>query len=814
VGLGLLAVAAIVGLVLFFRGPAGRRAGAWGGDGGRASGSAPLAPPPMPEQIAGPAPVRVLSVRLRQGSESLSQPWSGSLRVWSVRLVMENTGSAPLALGDTCAVFECTGDGTGYQGAVQSRGGKLFDLAERFAVGNAQVNDDDNDAQSSLMGTMITMRSGGRPASRSFGFLQPGERFVLSLDFKLGVLLRDEFLRSAKFVSPVVYGSDGKQGPAGILVFDFAAQGAEEGDRKGIAQEQVAADFETLSKLATRSESATALRVVAVNLLREIHGKKAIEVLRTRLHAAGEPRGEVRAATIRALGMLQDAGSADGLCQVLADRKEPVGQRRLAASALGGLRSARAVETLARLARDNEQDLATSAISALGEIGSPAALQDLSKLLAEDDSRRAENATRALGGSGSAAVPLLARTLAGDRPDLAKAAANALERLLSRKDESAEDDFDFGAGGLAESAKRLRDGSPALKGPQADAALRALEEALQDSRQDVAAAAASALGRVPGTAASKILIQALDSGRGPAKELLQAVSGRRDPEAGRCIVRRLGPGESPDVRTAAIHAAEAMELHEAEPGLMALAASGEESTRSSALYALGRLKAARARSLLEKILASRSEPETVRHSALSALRELPQGAGEATLLKVGGDPSDPVRWDCLEELRGANSPGAQAAIRAALAGTDEANKWRRQSLAQPPLRRRGRSAASDPSEGLASTSAEDRADAADEIAKAKDRRMLPALKRAIGAEQEAMPLWRYGSALRALECRDLDLVPALLPRLRSTDPAVVSAAASLLRYLTGLHNGPYGRDSEAERAEDIAAWQAWWARHR
>jgi hypothetical protein len=31
----------------------------------------------------------------------------------------------------------------------------------------------------------------------------------------------------------------------------------------------------------------------------------------------------------------------------------------------------------------------------------------------------------------------------------------------------------------------------------------------------------------------------------------------------------------------------------------------------------------------------------------------------------------------------------------------------------------------------------------------------------------------------------------------------------MLRYFTGLQNGPYESETDAERAEDVAAWAAW-----
>ncbi len=56
--------------------------------------------PALPAKIEGDARVRVVSARLNSGSESLTYPWTGTLRVWSLRLVLQNEGATDLVSGN------------------------------------------------------------------------------------------------------------------------------------------------------------------------------------------------------------------------------------------------------------------------------------------------------------------------------------------------------------------------------------------------------------------------------------------------------------------------------------------------------------------------------------------------------------------------------------------------------------------------------------------------------------------------------------------------------------------------------------------
>jgi hypothetical protein len=138
--------------------------------------------PELPQEIAGRANVEIQSVRLTKDSESLSYPYSGSLRVWTLRMVLRNTGSKVLVLGDRCLLIESDSDGGTYDGMTQTRSGSQDKLAKYFGLSSSQENDEDNDALLRITGGMATWIQGQDPITPSFGGLQPRDRFVLRLE--------------------------------------------------------------------------------------------------------------------------------------------------------------------------------------------------------------------------------------------------------------------------------------------------------------------------------------------------------------------------------------------------------------------------------------------------------------------------------------------------------------------------------------------------------------------------------------------------------------------------------------------------------
>ncbi len=84
------------------------------------------------------------------------------------------------------------------------------------------------------------------------------------------------------------------------------------------------------------------------------------------------------------------------------------------------------------------------------------------------------------------------------------------------------------------------------------------------------------------------------------------------------------------------------------------------------------------------------------------------------------------------------------------------------------------------------------------------------MKRAISEENNGSVLWAMSRALRALKCRDADLVPVLIQKLKTKGDSAADTtlpAASMLRYITGTENGPFAGENADEWAEDIGAWK-------
>ena len=58
------------------------------------------------------------------------------------------------------------------------------------------------------------------------------------------------------------------------------------------------------------------------------------------------------------------------------------------------------------------------------------------------------------------------------------------------------------------------------------------------------------------------------------------------------------------------------------------------------------------------------------------------------------------------------------------------------------------------------------------------------------------------------DCRDGDLVRPMVEKLKSGPENIRRPVAAILRYLTGVTDGPFTNETDTEIAEDIAAWAA------
>jgi HEAT repeat protein len=528
------------------------------------------------------------------------------------------------------------------------------------------------------------------------------------------------------------------------------------------------------------------MRVLGASWLAELHGQAGFPVLRTRLALANERAGDVRAAAISALGRARDTESAAVLRKMLRDPQEPVGIRSRAAVALGHLGLEDALDDLMAVLRaevkaEDDKKLDSDAIRAIGCIGTPKAIQMLAGIVKGADLDRACNALSALEDCGSPAVPVVIDASRDSRERVAERAATALGYLMKTRQEKerAEPALTFlrsddEAGETR--AARIRDGAPDL--PEADcrAILAALEQSLSNSNAGVRNNAAGALAKVPGKAASEAIARIVAASSSPPTALLEALGDRREPNAAAVLTRFIRPDAPNEVCEAACRN-------------------------------LGELRAAQARGDLEKLAMNTAAPESSRQAALRALEKLDGGPSEECLLALARGTKGSLRWDALGRLCDSRSAAAQAAVAAALAETAADDKYQREALQKHRDRATARGA-NTLAARLASKDDSERAEAFSEVRDRQDRSALPDVKRAAVAETDSSCLWRVRAVLADMGCRDADLVRPMVDKLKSGPEGIRRPVAAILRYLTGVTNGPFTNETDAEIAEDIAAWEA------
>jgi len=230
-------------------------------------------------------------------------------------------------------------------------------------------------------------------------------------------------------------------------------------------------------------------------------------------------------------------------------------------------------------------------------------------------------------------------------------------------------------------------------------------------------------------------------------------------------------------------------------------------TCETACRNLGELRAAQARGDLEKLAMNAAAPESARQAAFSALEKLDGGPSEECLLALARGTKGSLRWNAMERLCDWRSAAAQAAVSAAIAETNAGDKYQREELQKHRDRAAARGA-NTLAARLASKDDGERATAISEVQDRRDRSALPDVKRAAIAETDSACLWRVRGALADMGCRDGDLVRPMVDKLKSGPENIRRPVAAILRYQTGVTNGPFTNETDTEMAEDIAAWDA------
>ena len=141
---------------------------------------------------------------------------------------------------------------------------------------------------------------------------------------------------------------------------------------------------------------------------------------------------DVRIASVRLLGELQDERAIDPLCEQMKVSRNKA-QRAEIATALGKLRSAKALPVLLEALEDRAGEVRKSAVDALGKIGDPSALPHLNRSMYADEILMAygmrRKCARAIGAIKSPqAVEMLVMALDHKDNDVRIAAADGLRR--------------------------------------------------------------------------------------------------------------------------------------------------------------------------------------------------------------------------------------------------------------------------------------------------------------------------------------------------------------------------------------------------
>ena len=328
----------------------------------------------------------------------------------------------------------------------------------------------------------------------------------------------------------------------------------------------------------------------------------------------------------------------EALIKNLKDKKKK--NRISAASALGEIRSERAVEPLIEvLTNDKTFNVRPSAVRALGRIGSERAIDPLLKVLTTGKEANLQwYIAFALGQirSEKAVEPLIEALTTAKDVDIRTSAADALGWIRSeRAVEPLLDAF--------HNEKVRRRAANALGNIGSEKAVEPLIEALTTAKEaDVRASAADALGEIGSEKAVKSLIRALTNDkranvRASAASALGQIRGEKAVES---LIDALIADKRITVRASAAYSLGELGSERAvEPLIEALATAKEADVRASAAFALGMIGSESAVEPLIEALNTDKDAD-VRGSAAYALKEIESEKAVAPLIKALTDAKE------------------------------------------------------------------------------------------------------------------------------------------------------------------------------
>jgi len=388
----------------------------------------------------------------------------------------------------------------------------------------------------------------------------------------------------------------------------------------------------------------------------------------------------VRSAAASALGEIRSEKAVEPLIQRLEDENEHEEVRWTAVIALGAIGSDKAVEPLIQKLEDNDKDkiVRWAAAEALGRIKSDKAVEPLIQRLEDKDKIVRWAAAEALGRikSDKAVEPLIQK-LRDEKGYVRSAAAKALGRIKS--DKAVEpliqrlkdrDEFVRRAAARAlgeircEKAvepliQRLRDPSKyvrlaaayALGEIRSDKAVEPLIQRLKDEDEDVRSAAAEALGKIRSEKAVEPLIQRLeDENKYVRSAAADALCEIRSEKAVEPLLQKLRD-ENWHVRLHAAGALGGIKSDRAVEPLIQRLEDEDVLVRRAAAEALGKIRSEKAvEPLIQRL---KDEDEDVRWAAAYALGEIRSDKAVEPLIQRLKDEDEDVRSaaaDALESI--------------------------------------------------------------------------------------------------------------------------------------------------------------------
>jgi len=399
------------------------------------------------------------------------------------------------------------------------------------------------------------------------------------------------------------------------------------------------------------------LRRGALRSLGAMGGAKAVEIC---VRALSDPDALVRLDACAVAARLGGGEFKTTIIPALATRLRDrrVGVRAEAATALGMLRDARAVNALDAAARhDEEPRVRSAAVEALGRIGGAvAALTARDLIERDDDDRVRQGAAHALSWiAPEFAAEVLAKSLldlsgrvrvgaAGALGTLGTPqAVNALSDALKLDDDDVRSEAVRSLGRVG--SKQARD---------------VLREALDHPSVAVRQAAAETLGHLADFASLERLMRSVGD-RVPAVRAaaVEALGRLADPRAAE-VIRGAFTDRSAEVRARAAEAAGRIGDLQSMSALVSLARPVfSEGERVAAISAIGFLGDVRAGQLIEMLLADKSEH--VRRASASALAHL--GVGGPAMIELTDAFSGKIRLDYLGALALLREQKARALFR-------------------------------------------------------------------------------------------------------------------------------------------------------